>query len=100
MLIAQKSIGNCQPMNVSAKTTSKHPGRKCLRLLLDSFEIKGHGKHNCLVHQPLGMSVYDLKMHARAKVFNKEVLRTSIKQVLAALDYLHKEVHVMYTVSN
>ncbi|KAL2218848.1 protein kinase [Thermoascus aurantiacus ATCC 26904] len=48
---------------------SNHVGRGCLRMLLDSFEITG----------PYGRHVY--------------VLRTSVRQLLAALDYLHKEAH-------
>lgn len=67
-------------------------------MLLDSFEISGlHGKHICLVHPPLGMSLHDLKMRARGKVFNKYVLRTSLRQLLAALDFLHKEAHIIHT---
>jgi serine/threonine-protein kinase SRPK3 len=77
---------------------SSHPGRRCLRILLDSFQVAGpHGHHFCLVHPPLGMSLYDLKMRARGKVFSKDVLRTSVRQLLAALDYLHKEAHVIHT---
>lgn len=50
------------------KIQSNHAGRRCLRLLLDSFQIVGPaGKHFCLVHQPLGMSLYDMKMRARGK---------------------------------
>lgn len=75
-----------------------HAGRRCLRPLLDSFEVAGpYGRHVCLVHQPLGMSLYDLKMRARGKVFSKDVLRSSVRQLLAALDYLHKEAHVIHT---
>jgi serine/threonine-protein kinase SRPK3 len=67
-------------------------------MLLDSFEVTGpHGRHYCLVHQPLGMSLYDLKMRARDKVFSKEVLRISVRQLLAALDYLHNEAGVIHT---
>lgn len=67
-------------------------------MLLDSFEVAGpHGRHVCLVHQPLGMSLYDLKMRARGKVFSKDVLKTAVRKLLAALDYLHKEAHVIHT---
>lgn len=67
-------------------------------MLLDSFEALGpEGKHICLVHQPLGMSLHDLKMQAQGKVFSKEVLRVSIRQLLAALDFLHKDAHIIHT---
>ena len=80
------------------QTQSSHSGRTCIRTLLDSFEILGpNGKHICLVHQPLGMSLHDLKMQAQGKVFSKEVLRVSIRQLLAALDFLHKDAHIIHT---
>ncbi|KAI1951440.1 hypothetical protein LOZ12_005829 [Ophidiomyces ophidiicola] len=81
-----------------AKVQSKHPGRQCLRPVLDSFEAAGpHGRHFCLVHPPLGMSLYELKMRARGKVFTKDVLRPCIRQLLAAVDYLHKDAHIIHT---
>jgi len=77
---------------------SDHPGRQCIRKLLDSFTVTGpHGQHICLVHQPLGMSLWDLKMKARDKVFSKVVLRMSIRELLVALDFLHDEAHVIHT---
>lgn len=80
------------------KIQSDHAGRQCLRKLLGSFEVAGpDGKHTCLIHQPLGMSLYELKMRARRKVFSKDVLRPAIRQLLAAVDYLHKESHIIHT---
>lgn len=79
---------------------SNHAGRRCLRKLLDSFEVTGpHGRHLCLVHQPLGMSLYDLQIRARLndKYITKEILRPSMRQLLAALDYLHRDAHVIHT---
>ena len=67
-------------------------------MLLDSFEISGpHGRHHCLVHEPLGMSLYDLQMRARNRVFSKDVLRTSTRQLLAALDFLHTQAGIIHT---
>ena len=41
---------------------SKHIGRQCIRLILDSFKVAGpHGQHQCLVHRPLGLSLYYLR---------------------------------------
>ncbi|PGH28266.1 serine/threonine protein kinase [Polytolypa hystricis UAMH7299] len=68
------------------KIQSNHSGPQCLRMLLDSFEVTGpHGQHICLVHQPLGMSLYELKIRARGKVFSKDVLRPAVRQLLAAI---------------
>jgi hypothetical protein len=67
-------------------------------MLLDSFEITGpHGRHHCLVHELLGMSLYDLEMRARNRAFNKDVLRTSTAQLLAALDFLHTQACIIHT---
>ncbi|KAK2786958.1 hypothetical protein FQN53_005904 [Emmonsiellopsis sp. PD_33] len=81
------------------KIHSNHPGRRCLRMLLDSFIIDGpDGQHVCRAHHPLGMSLHELKTRTRGKVFSKDVLRTAtILQLLAVVDYLLKEAHVIHT---
>ncbi|OJD24903.1 hypothetical protein ACJ73_03727 [Blastomyces percursus] len=78
---------------------SDHAGHQCLTMLLDSFKVAGpYGQHICLVHQPLGMSLNELKMRARGKVFTKGVLRSSIRKILAAVvDYLHMEAYIIRT---
>jgi serine/threonine-protein kinase SRPK3 len=45
------------------------------------------------------MSLYDLQIRARLndKYFTKEILRPSMRQLLAALDYLHRDAHVIHT---
>jgi hypothetical protein len=41
---------------------TSHEGRKYVRKMYDSFELQGpHGTHICLVHQPLGISLSELK---------------------------------------
>ncbi|KZF26973.1 protein kinase [Xylona heveae TC161] len=77
---------------------SDHPGRECIRKLIDSFEIIGpHGRHRCLVHQPLGMSLEELKMYTRDKVFSKDLLKIALRELLIALDFLHSEAQVIHT---
>lgn len=66
--------------------------------MLDWFEVDGpHGRHICLVHEPLGGSLYDMKNQARDRVLNKEALRPAIRELLLALDYLHDVAHVIHT---
>jgi serine/threonine-protein kinase SRPK3 len=77
---------------------SDHAGRSCLRMLLEDFEVAGpHHHHICLVHQPLGISLDELMDLLPKKTFNNDLLRPTLRQVLGALDYLHKEAHVIHT---
>ncbi|WEW57329.1 hypothetical protein PRK78_002794 [Emydomyces testavorans] len=78
--------------------SSNHPGRKCVRMLLDSFEIAGpHGTHTCLVHRPLGKSLLELMKLLDGGVLNKDLLKPAMRQVLGALYYLHEEAGVIHT---
>ncbi|OAX77343.1 hypothetical protein ACJ72_08361 [Emergomyces africanus] len=46
-----------------------------VRMLLDFFKItKPNDEHICLIHQSLGMSLYELKLCACEKVFAKDAL--------------------------
>lgn len=76
---------------------SDHAGRRCLHLLHDSFKVDGpDGQHICLLHQPLGRSLHEMKRRARGRI-SKDVLRPCMRQVFAAVDYLHKDARVIHT---
>ncbi|KAJ5102215.1 hypothetical protein NUU61_004437 [Penicillium alfredii] len=73
---------------------SDHAVQSCLRPLGDHFEIKDPGEHNiytCLVHRPLGISLDELIPLLPDKVMNSEIVRMTIRNILAALDFLHTE---------
>ena len=71
---------------------SKHEGRAYIRPLLDSFKVQGpHGEHMCLVHQPLGISLAELKRLAPGGLFGADLIRQTFRYVLTGLDFLHSD---------
>lgn len=68
-----------------------HPGKGLLRLVLDDFQIAGpHGKHQCLLFAPLGLSYTDFRNRFPEKGLNKELLQQTLQLVLLGLDFLHQ----------
>lgn len=79
---------------------SDHAGQTCLRPLIEIFQTQnpdGHGVHNCLVHPPLGMSLDQLNSLRPGGVMNSLMVRTTVRNILAALDFLHTEAGVIHT---
>ncbi|CAG8279482.1 unnamed protein product [Penicillium salamii] len=77
---------------------SQYPGREHVRDVLDTFTLpRPGGDHQCLVQKPLWESLQDLHYimpHARLEV---DILKSAIKQMLLALDYLHTECKLAHT---
>ncbi|KAJ5559284.1 hypothetical protein N7535_009512 [Penicillium sp. DV-2018c] len=77
---------------------TRHPGRNFVRKLLDHFYIQGpHGRHVCLVHEPLGMSADLLVRMSPGQVMTLDDMKPGIRQLLVALDFLHSECHIIHT---
>ncbi|OQD60225.1 hypothetical protein PENPOL_c026G10422 [Penicillium polonicum] len=79
---------------------SDHAGQTCLRPLIEIFDIRspdGNRVHNCLVHPPLGISLDQLTQLLPDGVMSSAMIRTTIRNVLAALDFLHTEAQVIHT---
>ena len=75
-----------------------HEGRRYVRKMYDSFELQGpHGTHICLVHQPLGISLGELKELTPDGLFSPELIRQTLRCILTGLQFLHKEVGVIHT---
>ncbi|KAK7546780.1 putative serine/threonine protein kinase [Phyllosticta citricarpa] len=79
---------------------SDHPGKKSIRLPCDMFEaerkdIRGQ-RHQCLVFEPLGMTLKELCEFSGGKV-KPEVLKPIVRLMLEALDFLHTEAGVVHT---
>lgn len=77
---------------------TNHPGRRFIRKLLDYFSIEGpHGRHTCLVHEPLGISANELMKWVPGQTMTLEDLKPCIRQLLIALDFLHSVSHIAHT---
>lgn len=78
---------------------SKHHGAGNIRKLLDSFEVVGpHGKHIVLALQVSQMSLRDMDtVFMKGRGFDEEFVKSAIKELLAAVDFLHTEVQAVHT---
>ncbi|KAB8244454.1 kinase-like protein [Aspergillus flavus] len=75
-----------------------HAGVKLIRKALDSFQITfAEGNFECLVHPPLGMSLYDFRTQLRAKVLPEKIVKLTLVHLLLALDYLHVVAEIVHT---
>ncbi|KAG2126926.1 kinase-like domain-containing protein [Suillus clintonianus] len=72
---------------------SSNPGRTHVVTLLDSFEVSStQGRHLCLVHEAMGIFP---KISSLG--FPVPLVKVVAKQLLLALDFLHRECHVVHT---
>ncbi|CAG8938723.1 unnamed protein product [Penicillium salamii] len=79
---------------------SSHAGQSCLRPLIEVFQAQspdGYGTHDCLVHPPLGISLDQLTALLPDGVMTSAMVRTTMRNILAALDFLHTEAGVIHT---
>ncbi|OOG00367.1 hypothetical protein ASPCADRAFT_502697 [Aspergillus carbonarius ITEM 5010] len=76
-----------------------HAGAKLIRKALDSFRIASPDGNTfgCLVHPPLGMSLYEFRTQLRAKVLPEKIVKLTLVHLLLALDYLHTEAGIVHT---
>lgn len=75
-----------------------HAGKNLIRQLWDYFFLEGpHGRHMCLVHQPLGLSVDQFLYFFPGRVMNLDALKPCLRQVLGIVDFLHTEARVIHT---
>lgn len=78
--------------------STQHAGSLLTRQLLDSFTITTvTGEHLCLVHEPLGMSVETLMGLMPGGHLSEDVLKSILKHLLLALDFLHSEGKTIHT---
>ncbi|KAJ7725188.1 kinase-like domain-containing protein [Mycena metata] len=67
-----------------------HPGFKhCLVYIDTAFEPMGG--HKCIATEPLGSNLETLRSAQRNQRFSEQITKKIVKQVLLALDYLHRE---------
>ncbi|KAJ5223776.1 kinase domain-containing protein [Penicillium chermesinum] len=79
------------------KASDDHSGKKLVRLVLDSFEVIGpHGKHTCLVYQPLGMSFTEFQDLCPDEKLPKDLIQRSLQLILISLAFMHNN-NVVHT---
>ncbi|OBT85686.1 CMGC/SRPK protein kinase [Pseudogymnoascus sp. 03VT05] len=78
--------------------SSRHEGKGHVRNLHEAFEIEGpDGKHWCLVHAPLGLSLQEWQRGFEGGKLTVGVLRGLVRSLLLALEFLHEEAGVIHT---
>ncbi|EEP81777.1 predicted protein [Uncinocarpus reesii 1704] len=69
-----------------------------IRPLYDTFEASGpNGKHTCLVHPPMHITLLGFMQRLPNRRLDKHILRLTVKYLLNALDFLHTEAKVVHT---
>lgn len=77
---------------------SRHPGRKAVRSLLDSFSIDGpEYEYRCLVHPLLFESVWEFLHRNPVQRLPEPIVAFTLHRLFLALDYLHTECRVIHT---
>ncbi|PYH37520.1 CMGC protein kinase [Aspergillus neoniger CBS 115656] len=75
-----------------------HAGQNLIRKLWGHFFLEGpHGRHMCLVHQPLGLSVNQFLYFFPGRVMRLDAVKPCMRQVLGIVDFLHTEAQVIHT---
>lgn len=79
-------------------STSNHEGRHHISYLLDEFKHTGpNGEHVCFVFDVLGHHLYHQAVHFKYERIPAEVMKIIARQLLLALDFLHRECGVIHT---
>ena len=79
------------------KLSTSHAGSTLIRTALDTFKIPAsEGFYQCLVHEPLGMSLFFLQSQCHNSRMPKALLQSTLIHILFALDFLHTEAKVIH----
>jgi serine/threonine-protein kinase SRPK3 len=82
---------------INAANTS-HAGAMLVRTALDNFQIaNAKGRYQVIVHQPLGIRLYDLRHRFVDKILPEGAVKMTLIHLLLALDYLHTEAGIIHT---
>jgi len=69
-----------------------------VRTALDSFQFTSAGGiYQCLIHPPLGITLYEFRKQLTAKVLPEKIVKLTLLHVLLALDFLHTEAGIVHT---
>lgn len=94
----ETAIDEIKLLNKIVGANPEHLGYKHVVGLLDSFEHKGpNGTHTCMVFEVLGENLLGLIKRWNHRGIPMALVKQITKQVLLALDYLHRECGIIHT---
>ncbi|CAK7221889.1 hypothetical protein SCUCBS95973_004654 [Sporothrix curviconia] len=98
-VVAKLGYGSTHLIEITNAPPSRHPGAKNIRQLLDSFQVASpHGTHMVLVLQVSQMSIRDMDtVFMKGAGFEEEFVKSAVKELLEALDFLHNKVQCVHT---
>lgn len=74
-----------------------HGGERFVRRVIDAFDVDGpHGSHCCLLYQPTGVHVSEFIDRLKGRAMPEDMLWTTVRFILIALDYLH-QLNIVHT---
>jgi serine/threonine-protein kinase SRPK3 len=81
-----------------AAASTTHEGALFVRILEDYFEVEGpSGVYQCLVHEPLVANLFEYRSLLGIRRLPEVLLQPIICSVLAGLNFLYSQAHVIYT---
>jgi serine/threonine-protein kinase SRPK3 len=81
-----------------SKVKSQHPGRRYVRLVEDSFTVKGpYGEHLCLVLEPMRQPISTFARIFGTQNLSPDIFKAFLPFLLGGLDFLHSHCHVIHT---
>lgn len=94
----ETAIDEIKLLKKVVEANPNHPGKKHVVSLLDSFEHKGpNGVHVCMVFEVLGENLLGLIKRWNHRGIPMPLVKQITKQVLLALDHLHRECGIIHT---
>ncbi|KAJ5835250.1 hypothetical protein N7447_001276 [Penicillium robsamsonii] len=95
--------GEVQTYKALSQGDGSHPGYAHVRTALDAFTIphkrggyQGSENH-CVVQKPMWGSFRHLMYRSPEQRLSEDFLKSRLKQIFLALDYLHSECHLVHT---
>jgi serine/threonine protein kinase len=90
--------GEIQTSQALSQGARSHPGYVHVRTALDAFTFRNQGSgHHCLVQKPMWGSFRHLMYRSTAHRLSHDLLKSGLKQIFLALDYLHSECQLVHT---
>lgn len=94
----ETAIDEIKLLQKIVEANPKHPGKRHVVSLLDSFEHKGpNGTHVCMVFEVLGENLLGLIKRWNHRGIPMPLVKQITKQVLLGLDYLHRDCGIIHT---